>query len=284
MKQFKFLNIFFIIAFCCSCIDYNITDVVHQMSGKTMEIPKNIVFINNALDTLTYSIEAKNKILVYYDSIGCLSCKLRFAEWQKLFDEIKQFTDKFVIILIVNPKNRSDIFNVKAKMREGRFSYPVCIDSSDEFNRLNHFPEDDRFRCFLLDENNRVVLIGNPVQNPKIKDLYIRTICERLNIDYKAEKQSNPRIHLGTISKNEAKTVQFEIKNSEKEVLKIDSVFTSCECTTAQVDKTQIQKNESAILTVTYFPDGTGDFYREIYVKIHDEINPRIFEIDGKIE
>ena len=80
---------------------------------------------------------------------------------------------------------------------------------------------------------------------------------------------------------HETKTVQFEIKNSDKEVLEIDSVYTSCECTTAKISKTEILKNESAILTVTYKPDGIGDFYREIFVKIHDEITPRIFEIDG---
>ena len=67
-------------------------------------------------------------------------------------------------------------------------------------------------------------------------------------------------------------------------VLKIDSVFTSCECTTAKIDKTEILKNDSAVLSVTYTPDGVGDFVREIYLKIHNEDKPKVFEIEGKVE
>ena len=113
--------------------------------------------------------------------------------------------------------------------------------------------------------------------------MYICTICERLNIDYSPKKQEDPHKNLGVFSKDETKTVQFEIKNSDKEVLVIDSVYTSCECTTAKISKTEILKNESAILTVTYKPDGIGDFYREIFVKIHDEEKTKIYEIEGKV-
>ena len=231
-------------------------------------VGKEISFVG-----FTIPFNTKYKIVNYVNHNGCTPCRLNQTQWNLFINELDSLKQVQVIFIVESDSTKL-----------GETNLPIYYDSSNVFYTLNHLPSDSRFHCFLLDENNRVVLIGNPVQNPKIKDLYIRTICERLNIDYKAEKQSNPRIHLGTISKNKTKTVQFEIKNSEKDVLKIDSVFTSCECTTAQVDKTQIQKNESAILTVTYFPDGTGDFYREIYVKIHDEINLRIFEIDGKIE
>ncbi|MBR4264588.1 MAG: DUF1573 domain-containing protein [Bacteroidales bacterium] len=230
-------------------------------------IGKEINFVG-----IPISFNAKYKVVNYVNHFGCTPCRLHQTQWNLLISELDSLKQVQVVFIVESDSTKL-----------GETSLPIYYDSLNVFCTLNHLPEDERFHCFLLDENNRVVLIGNPVQNPKIKDLYIRTICERLNIDYKAEKQSNPRIHLGNISKNETKTVQFEIKNSDKEVLEIDSVYTSCECTTAQVDKTQIQKNESAILTVTYFPDGTGDFYREIYVKIHDEIAPRIFEIDGNL-
>ena len=262
--------------------DNDIKSFVRHWIGKRIEMPEHRVWIVNAIDTVILNDGYTYSIVNYIDSIGCIRCKSQLPAWKNFIDEMKPlFGDKVSVLIFMHPHR---LFDAKYAIRKDSFPYPVCIDLADSLNKLNHFPSDDRFRCFLLDENNRVVLIGNPVQNPKIKDLYIRTICERLNIDYSPEKQENPHKNLGVFSKDETKTVQFEIKNSEKDVLKIDSVFTSCECTTAQVDKTQIQKNESAILTVTYFPDGTGDFYREIYVKIHDEIAPRIFEIDGKIE
>lgn len=55
--------------------------------------------------------------------------------------------------------------------RDG-FGYPVCIDQSDTFNKLNHFLDEMAFQTFLLDRNNRIIALGNPVLNPNIKKLY----------------------------------------------------------------------------------------------------------------
>lgn len=32
------------------------------------------------------------------------------------------------------------------------------------------------FQTFLLDRNNRVIAIGNPIYNPKVKELYLKII------------------------------------------------------------------------------------------------------------
>ncbi|MBR4326179.1 MAG: DUF1573 domain-containing protein [Bacteroidales bacterium] len=189
--------------------------------------------------------------------------------------------NKVCVMIFMHPHR---VVDAKYTIRRDSFPYPVCIDLSDSLNKLNNFPKDDRFHCFLLDENNRVILIGNPVHNPKIKDLYIRTICERLGIENVSKTDDNPRVNLGTFSKDEPKTAQFIIKNPDADYLKIDSVYTSCECTAAAINKTEINKNESALLTVTYTPDGAGEFYREVYVKINGEDKPRVFAIEGKTE
>lgn len=43
---------------------------------------------------------------------------------------------------------------------------------------MNNFPSDMSFQTFLLDEDNKVVAIGNPVHNPKVKELYLKIIQE----------------------------------------------------------------------------------------------------------
>ena len=48
------------------------------------------------------------------------------------------------------------------------FIYPVCIDLKDTFNKLNKFPLNDKFRTFLLDNTNKVILVGNPMHHPRI--------------------------------------------------------------------------------------------------------------------
>ena len=40
---------------------------------------------------------------------------------------------------------------------------PVCIDIDDQLNKLNKFPADITFQTFLLDKDNKVAVLGNPV-------------------------------------------------------------------------------------------------------------------------
>ena len=88
--------------------------------------------------------------------------------------EVDSLTDgKVPFLFYFHPK---DIKELRYLTRKDGFTYPVCFDGKDDFNRLNHFPEDMMFQTFLLDKGNKVVAIGNPVLNPKVKELYVRLL------------------------------------------------------------------------------------------------------------
>ena len=53
-----------------------------------------------------------------------------------------------------------------------RFSYPVFIDIKGTINDLNRFPQTTQYQCFLLDKDNKVLMIGNPVMKMRIWELY----------------------------------------------------------------------------------------------------------------
>lgn len=225
-------------------------------------------------------------ILSYTDSLGCQSCNMMLDAWATFISEVCDISDNRVGVLnYVCPRNSKDIIY---ELVTKDFPYPVCIDLNDSLNKLNHFPSDPRFHCFLLDENNKVILIGNPVQNPKIKELYLRTISERLGIEYNqnsdAKMDSKNEINLGSFPKSESKSVQFFIPNNTESEMQIDTVFTSCECTTASIDKIVVPPSSSANLTVKYTPDVVGEFYREVYVQIKGEDKPLVYKIRGKVE
>ncbi|MFI3306556.1 MAG: hypothetical protein R3Y68_08625 [Rikenellaceae bacterium] len=62
------------------------------------------------------------------------------------------------------------------------FDYPIIIDSIGEFERLNpHLPKNKAMHTFLLDENNNVVLVGNPLNNPKIEKMFKEIVEEKLD-------------------------------------------------------------------------------------------------------
>ena len=281
----RVLLIIIILYYCTSCSNVDKEKIEAEYNvwqGRKIEIPDSITFVKDIFDTVNINLTKCYKVFSYNDSLGCLNCNLMLSRWNPFIKTIDSLSHgKIKFINVVGIKN---IDMLKHIVYTNMFHYPLCIDRDDDICKTNNLSTDYKFRTFLLDENNRVVLIGNPVQNPKIKDLYIRTICEKLNINYSPKAENTPRKNLGVFSQSETKTVQFEIKNPDKKILKIDSVFTSCECTKTKINKTEILQNESAVLTVIYKPDGIGDFIREIYVKIHNEEKPKIFEIEGKIE
>jgi hypothetical protein len=45
--------------------------------------------------------------------------------------------------------------------------------------KLNNFPQEREYQCFLLDKQNRVVMVGNPVYNHAIWELYKKIINEK---------------------------------------------------------------------------------------------------------
>mgnify|MGYP000284898695 CR=1 FL=1 len=55
---------------------------------------------------------------------------------------------------------------------------PVCIDFDGELNKLNDFPPFPQFHTLLLDKDNKVLVIGNPVHSTEIRSLYFKQLSE----------------------------------------------------------------------------------------------------------
>ena len=72
------------------------------------------------------------------------------------------------LLFFFHPK---DMKELRYLTRRDSFTYPVCFDEKDELNVLNRFPSDMTFQTFLLDKEHKVVSVGNPVHNPKVKEL-----------------------------------------------------------------------------------------------------------------
>ena len=283
MKKVFLLWSLFVLTFCS---ETNMGRLYTHWVGREIVFPQNVYPTRLVSDTIWDFPLTDFKILNYIDSIGCLSCKSQLPLWDSLISDFSFLSSANVSVIInMHPK---DIHDAKYAVRKNSFTHPVFVDLNDSLNKLNHFPSDPRFHCFLLDENNKVILIGNPVQNPKIKELYLRTICERLGIEYNqnsdAKKDNKNEINLGSFPKSESKSVQFFIPNNTESEMQIDTVFSSCECTTAKIDKISISPHQNASLSVTYTPDGSGEFFREVYVKVRGDDKLKTFAIRGNVE
>jgi hypothetical protein len=117
------------------------------------------------------------RLFVYVDSVACSSCRLKIMhEYTKFVYYHKETGGSFVPLFVFSPP-RDKIEEMIQTLKETRFDYPVFIDENQAFPAANpHIPTDNRFHTFLIDKNGKVVLVGDPVNNPALWELYKTTI------------------------------------------------------------------------------------------------------------
>lgn len=153
----------------------HIAQLVNEWQGKQIVFPENLIFTRYLTDTTDFRIpQSEYKVLVYVDSIGCTSCKLQLHKWKELIEYTDSVTQEKVPFLFFF--HSKDYKEIRYLLKRDGFDRPVCIDMDDRLNKLNKFPADMTFQTFLLDKNNKVAALGNPVHNTAIKDLYLKQI------------------------------------------------------------------------------------------------------------
>ncbi|MDR0605734.1 MAG: hypothetical protein LBG80_15685, partial [Bacteroidales bacterium] len=148
--------------------------IVKEWIGKQIQLPdiKPIIpYLRMKKDTVLLKSDDKEyKILLYIDSTGCTKCNLNLNIWESY---IKELNFKVNFMFYFHPKTEEGLVFF---LKHERFAYPVYVDNQNKLYKLNRFPQNPIFHCFLLDSNNKVISIGNPTNNPKIWELYKRII------------------------------------------------------------------------------------------------------------
>lgn len=246
---------------CQYSVENKIGNVLKDWMHKEILFPEE--FVSDSL------AEADFTIVSYVDSVGCLSCKLNLRKWKELMSELDNIVDVKVGCLFF--LQTTDTERIKYLLQWDMFTYPLYFDDKNSFNQLNHFPKNDIFHTFLLDKNNKVVAIGNPVHNPKIKELYLNIIQGKKDVEGEKTLRTEitikePIISLGHFNWKEEKKTAFKIENTGKYPLIINDVTTSCGCTSVDYSKEPVRPGDSISLQVTYKADHPEHFDKTITV------------------
>lgn len=120
--------------------------------------------------------------------------------------------------------------------------------------------------------------------NQKLKFLVPATI---LTLFLGACAQGEPEISIdttefdfGDVNIGEIVTRDLIVNNIGASTLVVDSLSTSCGCTTAELDQMQIAAGESTTLHITFdggaHGDVTGFYTRQVFIDSNDPENPEI--------
>ena len=286
--NFRYIRVIFILFFLSSCGEQkkeNVVDLLQKWSGKEILFPANLTFTVQYEDTIDFPILGKYKILTYVDSIGCISCKLQLGQWKAFMESINNAEMETVrFFFFFSPERRKDFLNT---LKSEDFTYPICIDDENKLNELNHFPSKGAaFHTFLLDKDNRILAIGNPIHNPKVKELYLKIIqgekvekdkgTEVINTKVTMDKTS---ISLGRFNWQKEQKATFTLKNTGNRPLAVQDVNTSCGCTSVSYSKEPVQPGGELKLEVIYTAEHPEHFNKTITVYCNMESSPLVLKI-----
>lgn len=288
----RYIDIFLIcLVFFSSCIEQSKTDIkkmVEEWSYREIVFPNKPTFTRFAKDTVAGYFErnCNYKILTYIDSIGCFQCNLRLNEWKPFIKQLEDTFPECNVLFFIHPTNRKSIEHL---LKTENFDHPVCIDEKDSINWLNHFPVEIQFQTLLLDKENKVLAIGSPIQNPKIKELYLKIISGESTFTHIDKPLTQIEISMKSINLNnfdwqKEQMVDFTLTNIGKGLLLVENTITSCGCTTVEYSKEPVYPGKSLNLRVKYKADHPGYFDKTITVYCNAKGSPFRLRVSGNAE
>ena len=290
MKKILILGCLWLLVSNCSNSARDSYSIIEDWMGREIVFPVHLDFVSLDADTtVKVNMEKDFKILTYWDAEGCLSCKLQLAEWKQFIRYLDhRDINNVQFLFFFAPQNKEGLLH---ELRINRFDYPMNIDRNDSLEILNSFPKEIAFQTFLLDKDNKVLAIGNPVLNPKVKDLYLRIIRGEspqapsdAGTPVTTVSVSSAEADLGTFPWQDPRTCTFTLRNTGDRPLVIHDVTTSCGCLTVDYPEEPARPGEELTLRAHYRADSRGTVLKSMQVYCNAQGSPLRLRVTGTAE
>lgn len=272
-----------------NCADKNnkrpLDELISEWVGKKIVFPNenDLQNIGNMYRLVDY-FKKQYKILVYVDSVGCVECKLQLIKWENFIHEIDSILPgKVSILFVVNIKESR---RLEYLLKYSNINIPFVWDKKDELNRLNNFSNNPILHTFLLDRNNEVILVGNPIINNKLKNLYFNILLNK-RIENKIIPKTNMHIEnnvveIGDVEPNKLISIQYDIKNNGPNPLIVGDIQTSCGCVVVDYLKKPIKPEEIMPIKIGIKINNEGYFMKEILIYSNAIKSPVKLKLKGR--
>ena len=272
--------------FSCKSSESDLLEkILRQWNGKEIMFPEGLSFSIYGEKDVDMDVSSGNyKIVHYIDSVGCTSCRLNLDKWKEFIAYMDSTTNHAVsCLLFIHAVQKRE---VKIAMKESSFDYPVCLDLGNEFYRLNRFPLHPAVQTFLLDKENRIVAMGDPVSNPRVKELYLDLINgKRQKNDLEQTKTvaeiSSRMINFGSFHWKEKQDTVLTLLNKGNKLLVVHDISTSCGCTVADYDKRPVLQGKSLEIKISYKADRPESFNKTVVIHCNSSDSPIMVHVRG---
>jgi hypothetical protein len=148
--------LFFIMCTMCFC-DSNISHEIKINTGKQIKFPDSLVnLLGNEQNTGLRIVSCING--------NCPKCLNELKKWMEIKDKYQY---KLVFVIYTEDKVLLDYFIKKENLQISYF-----LDNTNSFILSNELPSNPLLQTFLLDNSNKIRLIGNPLHNSSLFQFY----------------------------------------------------------------------------------------------------------------
>ncbi|MDE6588323.1 MAG: DUF1573 domain-containing protein [Paramuribaculum sp.] len=255
-------------------------EVLASLLGREIVIPDSLVC--RILDTpIDYDMSnADYTIITYIDSAGCTPCRMKLQLWDSVIDDLTGQTDAdLAYLMIVNTENSKEI---GVNLQQYDFRHPVMLDKDNLFMQANGLPAEEAYHTLLLDLNNRIVAVGNPVVNPKVREVYRRIISGDNAVEERPSLSDRHAEALGTVNAGDTITRRFDLRNTTGSLMTIQEMVPSCDCISATISQMALPPDSTSIVTVTLVADTIpGRLSRYVDIFYNETDNPERLTLHG---
>lgn len=148
---------------------------VNYWYKKEISFPDSIYKISNSIiEILKENPLSSNKYKILSVISGeCEKCIIDAKEWCVFIDSISDHAKfDFVPVFVTSDYHQF----IKSYYKRLPSCFEPYLDVHFKFILNYNLPENWSMRTFLLDKNNRVMIIGNPIHNHNIRKLYLKKL------------------------------------------------------------------------------------------------------------
>lgn len=120
------------------------------------------------------SLQVGPKVVVYHDSDQCSTCQLgHISDWDEIIWHLDSLRPSIPVLFIITPPE-GRVREVTGYLHNLKLDrYHITVDSLNLFGKHNSMiPDNSLLHTFFLDRDNCVVLVGSPLFNKKLWDIY----------------------------------------------------------------------------------------------------------------
>lgn len=156
--------------------------VVENCLGKKLIIPDSLITYAPFHDYVADSVQLSNAKSKIYSHINasCPTCVLDIRLWNNMITDFEKLM--VPIILICDADDNFELIKYIHEIGEIKsFSYPLFFDIKKEFFKQNNFMNvSPHFETVLTDNENNILLLGNPIRSKEVRDMYLKEIQKRI--------------------------------------------------------------------------------------------------------